>query len=230
MQNCIDTLTKTPLFGITLTIFVYAFFVWLQKKLRSPLLNPLMWTVAAVISILLLCRIPLENYELGGDIIGMFLSPATAVLAVSIYNQLATLKKNLIPVVAGCLAGAVTSIGSVIVMSKLFGLDKAMQNALTPKSVTTPIAMAVSEQLGGIVPITVAAVVVTGIIGCVAAPLMIRVFFVKEPVAAGVAIGACSHALGTTKAIELSETHGAMSGIAIGLSGIITVLICLFLQ
>ena len=189
-----------------------------------------MWTVAAVISILLFFLFFLENYELGGDIIGMFLSPATAVLAVSIYNQLATLKKNLIPVVAGCLAGAVTSIGSVIVMSKLFGLDKAMQNALTPKSVTTPIAMAVSEQLGGIVPITVAAVVVTGIIGCVAAPLMIRVFFVKESVAAGVAIGACSHALGTTKAIELSETHGAMSGIAIGLSGIITVLICLFLQ
>lgn len=229
MEKWIDTFTSTPLFGITLSIFVYAFFVWLQKKLHSPLLNPLMWTVATVIAILLLFRIPLENYQKGGDIIGMFLAPATAVLAVSIYNQLATLKKNLIPVVVGCFAGAVTSIGSVIVMSKLFGLDKAMQDALTPKSVTTPIAMAVSEQLGGIVPITVAAVVVTGIIGCVAAPLMIRVFFVKEPVAAGVAIGACSHALGTTKAIELSETHGAMSGIAIGLSGIMTVLICLFL-
>lgn len=229
MEKWIDTFTSTPLFGITLSIFVYAFFVWLQKKLHSPLLNPLMWTVAAVIAILLLFHIPFENYQKGGDIIGMFLAPATAVLAVSIYNQLATLKKNLIPVVVGCFAGAVTSIGSVIVMSKLFGLDKAMQDALTPKSVTTPIAMAVSEQLGGIVPITVAAVVVTGIIGCVAAPLMIRVFFVKEPVAAGVAIGACSHALGTTKAIELSETHGAMSGIAIGLSGIMTVLICLFL-
>lgn len=229
MEKWIDTFTSTPLFGITLSIFVYAFFVWLQKKLHSPLLNPLMWTVAAVIAILLLFHIPLENYQKGGDIIGMFLAPATAVLAVSIYNQLATLKKNLIPVVVGCFAGAVTSIGSVIVMSKLFGLDKAMQDALTPKSVTTPIAMAVSEQLDGIVPITVAAVVVTGIIGCVAAPLMIRVFFVKEPVAAGVAIGACSHALGTTKAIELSETHGAMSGIAIGLSGIMTVLICLFL-
>ena len=229
MEKWIDTFTSTPLFGITLSIFVYAFFVWLQKKLHSPLLNPLMWTVAAVIAILLLFHIPLENYQKGSDIIGMFLAPATAVLAVSIYNQLATLKKNLIPVVVGCFAGAVTSIGSVIVMSKLFGLDKAMQDALTPKSVTTPIAMAVSEQLGGIVPITVAAVVVTGIIGCVAAPLMIRVFFVKEPVAAGVAIGACSHALGTTKAIELSETHGAMSGIAIGLSGIMTVLICLFL-
>ena len=229
MEKWIDTFTSTPLFGITLSIFVYAFFVWLQKKLHSPLLNPLMWTVAAVIAILLLFHIPLENYQKGGDIIGMFLAPATAVLAVSIYNQLATLKKNLIPVVVGCFAGAVTSIGSVIVMSKLFGLDKAMQDALTPKSVTTPIAMAVSEQVGGIVPITVAAVVVTGIIGCVAAPLMIRVFFVKEPVAAGVAIGACSHALGTTKAIELSETHGAMSGIAIGLSGIMTVLICFFL-
>ena len=229
MEKWIDTFTSTPLFGITLSIFVYAFFVLLQKKLHSPLLNPLMWTVAAVIAILLLFHIPLENYQKGGDIIGMFLAPATAVLAVSIYNQLATLKKNLIPVVVGCFAGAVTSIGSVIVMSKLFGLDKAMQDALTPKSVTTPIAMAVSEQLDGIVPITVAAVVVTGIIGCVAAPLMIRVFFVKEPVAAGVAIGACSHALGTTKAIELSETHGAMSGIAIGLSGIMTVLICLFL-
>ena len=188
----------------------------------------MLWTVATIISILLLFHIPIEDFNQGGNIVSMFLSPATAVLAVSIFNQLAALKKNLLPVLAGCLAGAVTSITSVILLSKAFGLDEQVKNALIPKSVTTPIAMAVSEQLGGLVPITVAAVVVTGIIGCACAPVMIKLFRVKDPIAAGVAIGACSHALGTTKAIELSETHGAMSGIAIGISGIFTVLITLF--
>lgn len=221
-------ITSSPLFGITLCIFVYEFYLRLQQRFRTPLLNPMLWTVATIISILLLFHIPIEDFNQGGNIVSMFLSPATAVLAVSIFNQLAALKKNLLPVLAGCLAGAVTSITSVILLSKAFGLDEQVKNALIPKSVTTPIAMAVSEQLGGLVPITVAAVVVTGIIGCACAPVMIKLFHVKDPIAAGVAIGACSHALGTTKAIELSETHGAMSGIAIGISGIFTVLITLF--
>lgn len=222
-------LTSSPFFGITLCIFVYAFYSHLQKRFRSPLLNPMMWSVATIIAVLQLFHIPLSDFNQGGSIISMFLSPATAVLAVSVFNQLTVLKKNLLPVIAGCLAGAVTSVTSILLLAKAFHLDERIKNALIPKSVTAPIAMAVSEQLGGMVPITVAAVVVTGIIGCVCAPLFIKLFRVGNPIAAGVAIGASSHALGTTKAIELSETHGAMSGIAIGISGVITVLIALFL-
>lgn len=182
-----------------------------------------------IIAVLQLFGIPIEDFNQGGDIISLFLSPATAVLAVSIFNQLSVLKKNLLPILGGCFVGAVTSITSVILLSKAFGLEEQIQTALIPKSVTTPIAMAVSEQMGGLVPVTVAAVVVTGIIGCVCTPFLLRVLRIKDPVTVGIAIGACSHALGTTKAIEISETHGAMSGIAIGMSGILTVLITLFL-
>lgn len=224
-----NEITSSPLFGICLCVFLYEFFVVLQKKFRTPLLNPLLWTVVSIIAILLCFNIPLENFNKGGSIISMFLAPATAVLAVSIYNRLETLKKNWLPILAGCLVGAVTSITSVILLSRAFGLDKQIEKALIPKSVTTPIAAAISEQLGGITSITVAAVVVTGVLGCIGAPLLIKLFRVKDPVAAGVAIGACSHALGTSKAIEISETHGAMSGIAIGISGIITVIISMFL-
>ncbi len=224
-----NEITSSPLFGICLCVFLYEFFVVLQKKFRTPLLNPLLWTVVSIIAILLCFNIPLENFNKGGSIISMFLAPATAVLAVSIYNRLETLKKNWLPILAGCLVGAVTSITSVILLSRAFGLDEQIEKALIPKSVTTPIAAAISEQLGGITSITVAAVVVTGVLGCIGAPLLIKLFRVKDPVAAGVAIGACSHALGTSKAIEISETHGAMSGIAIGISGIITVIISMFL-
>ena len=224
-----NEITSSPLFGICLCVFLYEFFVVLQKKFRTPLLNPLLWTVVSIIAILLCFNIPLENFNKGGSIISMFLAPATAVLAVSIYNRLETLKKNWLPILAGCLVGAITSITSVILLSRAFGLDEQIEKALIPKSVTTPIAAAISEQLGGITSITVAAVVVTGVLGCIGAPLLIKLFRVKDPVAAGVAIGACSHALGTSKAIEISETHGAMSGIAIGISGIITVIISMFL-
>lgn len=224
-----NEITSSPLFGICLCVFLYELFVVLQKKFRTPLLNPLLWTVVSIIAILLIFNIPLENFNKGGSIISMFLAPATAVLAVSVYNRLETLKKNWLPILAGCLVGAVTSIMSVILLSRAFGLDEQIEKALIPKSVTTPIAAAISEQLGGITSITVAAVVVTGVLGCIGAPLLIKLFRVKDPVAAGVAIGACSHALGTSKAIEISETHGAMSGIAIGISGIITVIISMFL-
>ena len=139
------------------------------------------------------------------------------------------LKKNLIPILAGTFTGSVASIASVLVLCRLFGLSDELTASLIPKSVTTPIAMEISKQQGGIVPITVAAVIVTGIFGAVLAPIFIRIFRVKNPVEAGIAIGTCSHALGTSKALELGEVEGAMSGIAIGVAGIITVILTMFL-
>ena len=219
----------SPLFGIVLCIFSFEIGLWINRKTHSPLANPLLIAVVICIAVQQIFSIPLESFQQGGDIITMFLAPATAALSLSIYNQLDTLKKNLLPILAGTLTGSITSIGSVIGLCKLFGLDEELTASLIPKSVTTPIAMEVSRQHGGIVSITVAAVIVTGIFGAILAPVLIKLFRVKNPVEAGIAIGTCSHALGTSKALEIGETEGAMSGIAIGVAGIITVVLTMFL-
>ena len=219
----------SPLFGIVLCIFSFEIGLWINRKTHSPLANPLLIAVVICIAVLQIFSIPLESFQQGGDIITMFLAPATAALSLSIYNQLDTLKKNLLPILAGTLTGSITSIGSVIGLCKLFGLDEELTASLIPKSVTTPIAMEVSRQHGGIVSITVAAVIVTGIFGAILAPVLIKLFRVKNPVEAGIAIGTCSHALGTSKALEIGEIEGAMSGIAIGVAGIITVVLTMFL-
>lgn len=224
-----EAVLQSPLFGIVLSIAAYSAGLWLNRKLKSPLVNPLLIAIALVILFLNALGIPPEAYNRGGAVISLFLAPATAVLAVSVYRQLEVLKANFLPVVLGCLAGALTSMGSAYLLCRLFGLDDRLIASMLPKSVTTPIAMEISRQGGGIVSVTVAAVVLTGILGAVFAPLLIRVFRIKSPVAAGVAIGASSHAVGTSRAIELGEVEGAMSGIAIGVSGIITVLLALFL-
>lgn len=224
-----NELTSSPFFGIVLCIFTFELGIWINKKVKSPIANPLLLAIAFVIVILKAFRIPLANFNVGGDIISMFLGPATAVLALSIYNQIEILKKNFIPIFIGCLAGALTSMTSSYLLCKAFHLNEAIAKSMIPKSVTTPIAIEVSKSLNGIVPVTVAVVIVTGIIGCVFSPLFIKLFRIKNPVARGVAIGASSHALGTSKAIELGEIEGAMSGIAIGISGLITVFLSMFL-
>ena len=137
------------------------------------------------------------------------------------------LKKNLIPVLVGCLAGVLVHFISVMVMSKLFGLEDALVLSLLPKSVTNPIATAISQEQGGVVSITVAAVIVAGMLGNLLAPFMVKVFRIKDPVATGLGIGACSHAVGTARAVEMGETEGALSGLAIGICGIITAVLAL---
>lgn len=220
-------LTGSPFFGITLTVVAYWIGVKTQKKTGLVICNSMIITVALLIAVLTVFHIPYEDYYQGGSLINMFLGPATACMAVTVYAKIDLLKKNWLPVLAGCLAGTVTAIGSILVMSRLFGLDKAMTVSLLPKSVTTPIATAVSEGHGGIVPITVAAVIVTGILGNLTAPFMVKLFRVKDPMAVGLGIGTCSHALGTAKALEMGETEGAMSGLAIGICGILTALLAL---
>ena len=215
---------SNPLFGVTLCILAYEIGVFLNRKLKTPLANPLLIGIVLCILVLKLFGIPLEDFNQGDDIVALFLAPATASLAVSIYSQYDLLKKNLLPILAGSAVGSLCSMGSVFLMCKLFRLDEKLTVAMLPKSVTTPIAMELSEQSGGIVPVTIAAVVITGILGAMLAPTLIKLFRVNNSIAAGVAIGTCSHALGTTKAIEIGEIEGAMSGIAIGTAGLMTVL------
>lgn len=186
-------------FGIALSILAFYIGVKIQKKTGLTVCNPLLIAVVLTIGVLLIFDIPYEDYNVGGSIINMFLAPATACLAVSIYTKIQILKENWLPIAVGCTVGSLTSMGSVYLLCRLFGLDEAMTSSLLPKSVTTAIAIGVSESHGGIAPVTIVAVMITGIGGSIIAPAMIRLFRVKNSVEAGIAIGACSHAVGTSK-------------------------------
>lgn len=222
-------LFESPYFGVALSVFAFWIGVKLNKKLKTPVCNPLIVAIVLIIAVLLIFRIPYESYNAGGALINMFLAPATACLAAAIYTKIEVLKEYWLPILVGCTAGSAASMGSIYGMCRLFGLEKNLTVALLPKSVTTPIAVSVTESAGGVVPITVVAVIFTGILGSIFAPFLIRVFHVSDPVAAGLSIGVSSHAVGTSKAIEIGEVEGAMSGLAIGICGIITVLFAVIL-
>lgn len=224
-----DVILTSPFFGLTLTAAAWCSGCWLQIKTGLLLCNPLLIAVALIIAVLALLDIPYAAYSAGGDFIKLMLGPVTAVLALNIYNQRAILKEHFLPVLAGCLVGSLTSVGSILALCRLFRVEEALTASLLPKSVTTAIAMGIAESHGGVAGIAAAAVMVAGITGAVFAPLFARVFRITEPVAEGLAIGACSHALGTTRAIEIGSVQGAMSSIAICVCGIITSLLALFL-
>ena len=224
----IDTLTATPFFGLGLSLLCWILAVKFQEKTGLLVCNPVLVSSLLVILVLVVFRIPLANYNLGGDIIKMLLSPATAVLALKIYQQRKVLKEHFWPVVLGCLVGSLASILGVQLMCRMFQTESSLLNSLLPKSVTTAIAVSISESSGGLSGITAAAVCVTGIEGAMLAPFFAKIFHVTDPVAEGVAIGACSHAVGTSKALEIGPLQGAMSSIALCICGIITSLIAGF--
>lgn len=225
----LEAIVNSPFFGLTLTAAAWCAGCWVQKKTGFLLCNPLLIAVALVIAVLAVFRIPYAAYSLGGDFIKLMLGPVTAVLALNIYNQRAILRKNFLPVLAGCLVGSLTSLGSVLLLCRVFHVEQALTASLLPKSVTTAIAMGIAESRGGVAGIAAAAVMVAGITGAVFAPIFAKAFRITEPVAEGLAIGACSHALGTTRAIEIGPVQGAMSSIAICVCGIMTSILALFL-
>ena len=220
-------LTAQPYFGVMLTVVAYWLGMKVQKKTRLAICNGMLMAVLLVIAVLLVFHIPYESYWQGGELINLFLGPATACMAVTVYSQRKLLARHWLPVLVGCVVGVVTAMGSILVLCRLLGLDRAMTMSLLPKSVTMPIATVVAQGHGGTVAVTVAAVVVTGMLGNLCAPLLVKLFRVKDPMAVGLGIGACSHAMGTAKALELGETEGAMSGLAIGLCGILTTVLAL---
>ena len=220
-------LTAQPYFGVMLTVVAYWLGMKVQKKTRLAICNGMLLAVLLVIAVLLVFHIPYESYWQGGELINLFLGPATACMAVTVYSQRKLLARHWRPVLVGCVVGVVTAMGSILVLCRLLGLDRAMTMSMLPKSVTMPIATVVAQGHGGTVAVTVAAVVVTGMLGNLCAPLLVKLFRVKDPMAVGLGIGACSHAMGTAKALELGETEGAMSGLAIGLCGILTTVLAL---
>lgn len=224
-----DALLSSPFFGLTLSAAAWCFGCWVQKKTGLLLCNPLLIAVALILAGLSVFGIPYETYAIGGDFVKLMLGPVTAVLALNIYNQRTILKENFLPVLAGCLAGSLTSVGSILALCRVFHVDQALTASLLPKSVTTAIAMGIAESHGGVAGIAAAAVMVAGLTGAVFAPLFAKRFHITEPVAEGLAIGACSHALGTTRAMEIGQVQGAMSSIAICVCGIMTSILALFL-
>lgn len=209
-------------FGILITLVSYFLFVKINSVTKKSLVNPLLLSIAFIIFILIFFKIPLEQYTLGGNYIQIFLGPATIVLVLPIYRQLDLLKKHLIPILLGVFVGSLSSLISVYLLSKIFGLKLNILMSLLPKSITTPIGMSISETYGGIVPLTITVIVITGIIGSIIAPTLFKVINIKSDVAKGIAIGTSSHGVGTARAIELGETIGAMSGLAIAIAGTMT--------
>ena len=183
----------------------------------------------SIIAFLLIFHIPFEEYDRGGQFISFFLGPATVILAVPLYRKIGLFTKNIIPILVGITVGSAAGIVSIVLMCRFFGFDELLSVSIVPKSVTTPIGIEISSQLGGVASITVASIVLTGIAGIMIAPFVCKLFRIDDKVAVGIAIGTSSHALGTTKAVEIGETEGAMSGLAIGIAGLVTVFLAPFL-
>ena len=216
--------------SLSLTVGVFAGAVWLNKKTKSPPLNPLLVSVAVIRAILVAFNIPFESYESGSRLIAAMLGPATAVLAFSIYQQRKVLQSNFLPILAGCLVGSIVSMVSAYALCKALGLGEQVALSTLPKSTTAPIALSITGELGGTASITMAAVMTTGVMGAIFSPMLANLFRIKNKVAQGVAIGTCSHAIGTAKALEMGELEGAMSGVAIAVSGLLTCFIVIAAQ
>lgn len=215
-------LTESVFFGALVSLAGYELGLILKKKFKLAIFNPLLIGSVSVIAVLLLLDLDYESYNEGGKYLSYLLTPATVSLAVPLYEQLGLLKKNLKAVAAGILSGVIASLVGVFALCKLFGMNHQQYVTLLPKSITTAIGMGVSEELGGIVTITVAVIVITGVLGNVIADLVYKVFGIEEPVAKGLALGTASHAIGTAKAMELGMTEGAMSSLAIAVAGLLT--------
>jgi predicted murein hydrolase (TIGR00659 family) len=218
-------LTETPLFGVLISLVTFEIGYLVYKKTKRPLFNPLLISIILIITLLLKFNIPYESFNKGGQVISFFLGPATVILALPLYKKFSLLKANALPILAGILNGSIAGLISVLALSRLFGLSKELTASVLPKSITTPIGIEVSKQLGGLPSITVVIIIATGIIGSIIGPLLLKTFKVRDKVASGIALGTSSHAIGTAKALEMGEVEGAMSGLSIGVAGIITVLL-----
>jgi len=216
-------LEEAAFFGVAVSLCTYFAGVALKKRFKSGIFNPLLLSILLTIGILVVFKVDYQAYYAGAKYLSYLLTPATICLAIPLYEQFEILKKNLAAVLAGILAGVVTSMLSVLALSLLFQFSHAEYVTFLPKSITTAIGLGVSEELGGYVSVTVAAIIITGVLGNLIAEGFLKLLRITEPVARGIAIGTSSHAIGTAKAMELGEVEGALSSLSIVISGILTV-------
>lgn len=214
--------------GVTISLLTYMLGVFLKKRFKSGLLNPLLLSIAASIAVLLAARVDYDAYNAGAKYLSWFLTPATVCLAIPLYEQLDLLKKNWAAVAAGIVSGVLTNMVTVFALALTFKLNYQEYVTLLPKSITTAIGMGVSEELGGYVTITVAVIVITGVLGNILGELVCKAAGIREPIAKGLALGTSAHAIGTAKAMELGEVEGAMSSLSIAVSGVLTVVCASF--
>ena len=210
--------------GVVLSLGAYGLGMWLRKKTGLAWVNPLLISILLCIAVLKGFRIDYESYNQSAKYLSYLLTPATVALAIPLYKQLEILKKNLAAILISVLAGVLASMGSILAMCVLFHLSHEEYVTLLPKSITTAIGMGVSEELGGYVTITVAVIILTGVLGNMAAEPFCRLLKLKSPVSRGLAIGTASHAIGTARAMEMGEVEGAMSSLAIVIAGLMTVI------
>lgn len=222
-------LMNSPVLGILITIIGFQIGLIVKKKTQSDLANPLLVAMASIIAFLLITRIPYTTYKIGGDMIHFFLSPLTVALGLMLYRQRQVIKKYFFSLIIGICSGIVASFFAVKILGELLNLPQDLLYSLYPKSITTPMAISLSEIIGGYPSLTVIMVIITGITGAFVAPFMLKLFPFLNPIACGIGIGTSSHAIGTSKALEMGETEGALSGTAIGLCGVLTVIILPFL-
>jgi predicted murein hydrolase (TIGR00659 family) len=218
-----EMLLECGFFGTVITLLAYEIGVVAKRKLKVAIVNPLLIAVILVISFLVVFHVDYGTYENGAKYISYFLTPATVSLAIPLYRRLELLKKYPKAIFVGIASGVLTAMVSIFLMSLAFGLTHTQYVTLLPKSITTAIALGVSEKMGGIAGLTVVSISITGILGNVAAETVCRLFHIEEPIARGLAIGTASHAMGTSKAMELGEIEGAMSSLSIVVAGVMTV-------
>lgn len=217
-------LVNSTFFGVFITILTFEIGLWLKKKTRLTVCNPILIAVIAIIVCLTCLHMDYETYSAGAKYISYLLTPATVCLAVPLYEQFELLKENVKAVLAGIISGIITSMTTVLVLATLFHFNHEQYVTLLPKSITTAIGMGISEELGGLVTITVAVIVSTGVLGNILSDIVLKWFRIEEPIAKGVAIGSASHAIGTSRAMEMGEVEGAMSSLSLAVSGLLSVL------
>lgn len=219
-----DILQCSAFFGVLVSLLSYGMGLLLKKRFNLALFNPLLVSIIVIILILLVFHIDYEIYYTSAKYLSYLLTPATICLAIPMYHQLELLKHHWKAILAGIVSGILTNLGCVLTMSWLFHLSHQEYVTLLPKSITTAIGMGISEQLGGYMTITVAVIIITGILGNMLAETIFKIFHIKHPIAKGIALGTASHAIGTAKAMEMGELEGAMSSLSIVVSGLLTVI------
>lgn len=213
------------LFGVFISLLTYRIGLKLKQRWNFGLVNPLLISIILTIIFLKAFKVEYSIYNEGAKYISYFLTPATVCLAVPLYEQWELLRKNYIAITAGILSGVFVSATTILVLCRFLKFDHKTYVTLLPKSITTAIGIGISEELGGYVAITVAAIIITGVMGNVLAPLICRLFRITKPIAKGVGIGSASHAIGTSKALEMGELEGAISSLSLVATGLITVIV-----
>jgi len=218
-------LAASPLFALTATLVAYQAGLWLHQRCRqSPFVNPVLIAVLALVGLLLLTDTPYADYFDGAQFVHFMLGPATVALAVPLHAQLRALKGAVVATAVAILAGSLTAIGSAVGLAWLLGAGPETLASLAPKSVTTPIAMALGERLGGLASLTAVAVILTGMVGAILGGWLLDRCRIADPRARGLAIGVAAHGIGTAQAFQESEVTGAFAGLAMGLNALATTL------